>query len=604
MRNYKEVSIMKKWTIALALLLVIGWTSIGLPALHSVAFAASTAITYDEYLNKAAEYQNYEASIKQKISAIKNEGDLYYGSSTHFAQDVSALTTQISTVKRKLSSLNGDNSSSARAQKAKLNAELSALEAELDELYAAKSRTSQIEGLENELQAFYEHLFGECTGSSYKHAMRWVTVIAASCDKAGMDHYACSRCSYYAVSSVAATGHTEVIDAAVAPTCAKSGLSKGKHCSACGAVLLAQKYVSPLPHNKVIDKAVSPTCTESGLTQGSHCADCKKVIVAQQVIPPRHTIATDPAIAPTLTETGLTKGTHCSKCGIILTPQEIVPAIPTIGIKVAGPSALCIQWTSVNCDGYVLKRSTTPNGTYSIVATLDNDVLTYTDTNLKKGKAYYYTITAYNNGGQDSILSLASKNVTAKPALIKVTGIKGQSIGYNAAKITWDCQPGADAYRVYMRTGKKAAAAKLVATVKNPNGRVTLSRVVKKLDCGTTYYLEVRAYHGGKEGPASKKIAVKPVPAAVKNLKSVAKAGRKVVLSWTKVSGTTGYEIYRSSKEASGYKKIDEVTANMVALKSQTANRTFYYKIRAYRTVNGKKVYGPYCDPISCRVKK
>ncbi len=89
------------------------------------------------------------------------------------------------------------------------------------------------------------------------------------------------------------------------------------------------KPVCSGPHTESIDEAVPPTCTQTGLSEGKHCAACGLILVPQQTVPVGpHTEESIPAVAPSCTETGLTEGKKCSVCGEILTPQETVPVLP------------------------------------------------------------------------------------------------------------------------------------------------------------------------------------------------------------------------------------------------------------------------------------
>ena len=200
----------------------------------------------------------------------------------------------------------------------------------------------------------------EHSSSEHQHALTHVEAVAATCTEAGnIEYWVCEDCtSYFADANatdsitventvVAATGHTEVVDAAVEPTCTEKGKTEGKHCSVCNEVTVAQEEVAAKGHTEVVDAAVEATCTEKGKTEGKHCSACNTVIVAQEEVAAKGHSHQAAVTAPTHTEAGYT--TYTCSCGDTYKADEVAALGHSHQAVVTAPTHTEAGYTTYTC---------------------------------------------------------------------------------------------------------------------------------------------------------------------------------------------------------------------------------------------------------------
>lgn len=183
------------------------------------------------------------------------------------------------------------------------------------------------------------------------------------------------------------------------------------------------------------------------------------------------------------------------------------------------------------------------------------------------------------------------------------SGITAAAVSCNSIRLTWKNVEGASGYRIYRKAGNGAEV--LHKTI--GSGAATFTDT--GLATGTSYSYRISMTAADKDGTVTE-FGLTGSAAAKPSLDKPSvrlKAGkRKVTVKWGKVKGASGYVIYRSTKKDKGFKKIKTIkkgSTKSYTNKKLKKGKKYYYRIRAYRTVNGRKVYSSYSAVKKCKVK-
>lgn len=182
--------------------------------------------------------------------------------------------------------------------------------------------------------------------------------------------------------------------------------------------------------------------------------------------------------------------------------------------------------------------------------------------------------------------------IDAYAASLKAPSVTAESASATSVKLKWKKNKAAKKFTIY-RSTKKNKGFKAVKTVK----KSTLTYTDKKLTCGKTYYYKVKAING-KKSKTSKVKKVKVVPVKVKTISAASSKCGEITVTYGKSSGASGYQL-SCSPTANGKFTVLNTSNQTSFTHSLDMGTAAYYKVRAYKTVNGKKVYSSYSKVVS-----
>ncbi len=91
---------------------------------------------------------------------------------------------------------------------------------------------------------------------------------------------------------------------------------------------------------------------------------------------------------------------------------------------------------------------------------------------------------------------------------------------------------------------------------------------------------------------------------APKTVKTVISSDSSIKIGWSRVTGASGYLIYQATSAKGTYKLVKTIAAGKYSYINEklTPGKTYYYKVRAYKTSGKSKIYGFYSKVISGKI--
>ena len=254
-------------------------------------------------------------------------------------------------------------------------------------------------------------------------------------------------------------------------------------------------------------------------------------------------------------------------------------------------NSITLSWNrNTTATGYKLEQY--KGGKLVQVAVINsNSTTSYKVTGLKTATTYSFRIRAYKKSGNVTAHSgyTTLKTLTSPTNVSKVVCT---ARSYNSITLSWSRNTTATGYKLEQYKGGKWVQVAVI------NSNSTTSYKVTGLKTATTYSFRIRAYKKSGNVTAHSgytKYNTLTSPTNVTSFKASKRTSSTVTLGWSKNSTATGYKIeqYKGGK----WVQIAQISSNNTAYYSVAKlkrNTSYSFRIRAYKTINGKTSHSAY----------
>ena len=236
-------------------------------------------------------------------------------------------------------------------------------------------------------------------------------------------------------------------------------------------------------------------------------------------------------------------------------------------------SGVKVKWDAVSGASYYrVYRKASASGSWEKLA--DTTSTSYTDTTVKSGKTYYYTVRCLNSTGKKVASAYDSTGLSIYRILApELSAVSNTSSGM---KLTWNNVSKATKYRVYRKTSSSGSWTKLADTT-STNYTDTTAKT------GTTYYYTVRAYSSDGSASAYDSTGLTLMRLVAPENTKTSNTSSGIKLTWDAATKASKYYVYRKTSSSGSWTKIGTATSTSYTDKNVSAGKTYYYTVK---TVN------------------